>query len=172
MKRSHIIILVVVTVLAIVGMIALTLVLTPEKTSPAFDVAVRFTNAAGLGDDAIARALLTPEMQAYVDENCPDGSVSECILAYTPPEWGTLVRDGSAVYRRSIQDGTNAWDVLLVATYQEGQGFAGVCIYNRVEKIAEGDWRVAGWSGFIACEESDAGLQSLRRVDAPNAVRP
>ncbi|MEQ8675658.1 MAG: hypothetical protein RLP44_18620 [Aggregatilineales bacterium] len=171
MKRSHIIILVVVTVLAIVGIIALTLVLTPEKTSPAFDAAVRFTNAAGVGDDDIARALLTPDMQTYVDENCPDGSVSACILAYTPPEWGTLIRDGSAVYRRSIQDG-DAWDVLLVATYQEEEGFAGVCIYNRVEKIAEGDWRVAGWSGFVSCDESNAGLQSLRRADAPNAIRP
>ena len=171
MKRSHIIILTIVTLVAIVGIIGLTLVLTPENTNPAYDVAVRFMNAAGLGDDETAFPLLSPEMQTYVVENCPDASVSGCVLAYTPDEWGTLIRDGSAVYRRSIQDG-DAWDVLLVATYQEGDGFAGVCIYHRMEDISDGDWRVAGWAGFVSCDESNAGLQSLRRDDAPNSVRP
>jgi len=171
MTRTQMIVLLTVTVTVIVGIIGLTVVLTPENTNPAYDVATQFMNAAGLGDDETAFPLLSPEMQTYVTANCPENSVSTCISDYTPDEWGTLIRDGAAVYRRSIADGL-AWDVLLVAVYEEGQGFAGVCIYHRMEEIAEDDWRVAGWSGFVSCDESNAGLQSLRRENAPNYIVP
>ena len=167
MKQSYVVILVAVTVAAAVGLIGLTLVLVPENTNPAFDVAERFINAAGLNDDDTAFPLLSDEMQAYVTENCPDGSVSACVLGYTPDDWGTLIGDGAAVFRRSIPDG-DAWDVLLVATYQEGQGFAGVCIYHRMERNADDEWQVAGWSGFISCDAPNSGIQGLRRDDAPN----
>lgn len=167
-KNRSLVIVGVVTVVAVIGLILLTLVLVPGDTQP-YEVAVEFVNAAGLGNDAAAYPLLSAELQAYVDENCPDGSVSACILAYTPSDWGTLVKDGSAVYRRSVRDG-EAWDVQIVATYQEDEGFSGVCIYNRVEEVADGDWRVTAWSGFVSCDESDSGLQGLRRADAPNRV--
>lgn len=152
----------------IAGIVILSLALTPEKLDPAFDVAVRFMNAAGRGDDAAAYPLLSAEMQAWVDDNCPDGSVSACILAYTPLEWGTLLHDRAAVYRRSIPDGPSAWDVQLIATYEEDEGFAGVCIYHRMEEVAPDDWRVVAWAGFISCDEANAGLSGLRQPDAPN----
>ncbi|MFW5772078.1 MAG: hypothetical protein ACOCZH_02055 [Phototrophicaceae bacterium] len=159
------------TVVAIIGLIALTLVLTPERAKPAYAAAVDFMNAAGTGNDATAYALLTPTMQDYVDANCPEGSVSACIAAYTPDEWGALIRDGAAVFRRARRDG-DAFDVQLVATYEEGQGFAGVCIYHRMEEMEPGAWRVAGWSGFVSCDEPGSGLDGLSAPDAPNRVYP
>lgn len=158
------------TVVVVGGMIALTLVLTPENTNPAYSAAVDFINAAGTYNEETAFALLSPAMQDYVRENCPEGRVSACINDYTPEEWGELVRDGAAVYRRSIRDG-DAVDVQIIATYEEGEGFAGVCIYHRMEEIAPDDWRVTAWSGFISCDDARAGLRELRQPDAPNYVR-
>ncbi len=158
------------TVLIIMGIVALTLVFTPE-TAAQYRIAVDFMTAAGSGDDDTAFPLLTDEMQAYVRENCPDGSVSACVMAYTPPEWDGLNDSADpVVFRRSIPDGEDAWDVQLVATYAEGQGFAGVCIYHRMEEVAPDDWRVAAWSGFISCDAPNSGIQGLRQPDAPNRV--
>lgn len=153
------------TVAAVVGIILLTVLLVPENTHPAYAAATRFMNAAGEGDEAAAFPLLSDAMQTYVRENCPEGRVSACVQGYIPPEWGGLIR---AVYRRSIPEGNQAWDVQLVATYEEGQGFAGVCIYHRMEEVAPDDWRVAAWSGFISCDDPDSGLNALRRPDATN----
>lgn len=159
------------TLISLVIVLLFVLVITPENQNPAFDTAVRFINAAGTGDDDTAYPLLSEAMQAYVDENCPDGSVSACVLAYTPEEWGALLHERAAVFRRSIPDG-DAWDVQIVATYEEEQGFAGVCIYHRMEQNAEGDWRVAGWAGFVSCDDPDSGIQGLRQPDAPNRLVP
>lgn len=169
MSNRTLILIVAGAVVAIVGMIGLTLVFTPENSKPAYDAAVRFINAAGTYDDDTAYALLSPAMQAYVDAECPDGSVSACIAAYIPDEWGDLVKDGAAVFRRAKRDG-DAWDVQIVATYEEGQGFAGVCILHRMEEISPDDWRVTAWSGFVSCDEPDSGIDGLRRDDAPNRV--
>jgi hypothetical protein len=137
-----------------------------ENLHPAYETAVEFTNAAGKGDDTTAFALLSSAMQNYVTEHCPDGSVSACVAGYTPEDWGDLT---TAVYRRSISDGS-AWDILLLAGYEEGEGFAGVCIYNRVEEVLPDVWRVAAWSGFVSCDDTNAGLSGLRRADAPNRI--
>lgn len=164
MQSKPVLLIGLVTALALLVLVVLTAVLVPEKTHPAYAAATQFMNAAGTGDEDTAFALLDEPLQAYVRAHCPDGRVSACIDAYTPPEWGRLLK---AVYRRSIPDGA-AWDVLLVATYAEDKGFAGVCIYHRLEEIAPGGWRVTAWSGFVPCDDSDAGLQSLRRADAPH----
>ena len=156
------------SIVIITALIVVSLALTPEKLKPAFNVAVQFMNAAGLGDDATAYQLLSTEMQAYVDANCPDGSVSACIQSYTPPEWGHLLHDEAAVYRRSVPAGDNAWHVQLLASYEEGEGFAGVCIYLRMEESAPDDWRVSGWAGFISCDAPNSGINGLRQPDAPN----
>lgn len=148
--------------------IVLTLIFTPDA-NPAYDTAVDFMNAAGQGDDGTALILLSEQMRNYALENCPNGLPSGCIDDYTPPEWGGLI---AAVFRRAIPDGSDAWDVQLVATYEEGQGFAGVCIYHRVERNPNGDWRITAWSGYVSCDEPNSGLQSLRRTDAPNYVPP
>lgn len=153
-----------VTIITVGIIILATALLSPENTHPAYDVAVRFVNAAATGDDQTAVPLLSDAMQDYVAENCPEGRVSACLQAYTPPEWGALL---TAEFRRSRPD-ANAWDILLVALYEEGEGFSGVCIYNRVEEALPGRWRVSAWSGFISCAESNAGLSGLRREDAPN----
>ncbi|MDX2077909.1 MAG: hypothetical protein SFZ02_15885 [bacterium] len=168
MTRKTIFIIGIITVIIAGGIIALTAALPPQN-QPAFDVAVRFMNLAGTGQDEGAMALLSDELQAYVTQNCPDSSVSACIDAYTPSEWGNLLRDGAAVYRRSIRDG-DAWDIQLIATYEKDKGFAGVCIYHRVEEIAPDDWRVTAWSGFIACDDPNSGLPNLRASDAVNRV--
>lgn len=157
-------IIVAVTAVIIIGLLALTAVLTPES-NPAYDAAVDFMNAAGSGDDGTALVLLSDGMREYVLENCPEGLASRCIDEYTPLAWGNLI---SAVFRRAIPDGPRAFDVQLVATYEEGQGFAGVCIYHRVEQTSGGQWRVTAWSGFISCDEPNAGLSDLRQPDAPN----
>jgi hypothetical protein len=163
MKLTPLTWVVLVTVLVIVVIIIISLVIT-EDLHPAYTTAVDFVTAAGKGDDATAFALLSSAMQNYVAEHCPDGSVSACVARYTPEDWGDFT---TAVYRRSITDGP-AWDVLLLASYEEGEGFAGVCIYNRVEEVLPEVWRVTAWSGFVSCDDSNAGLSGLRRDDAPN----
>ena len=126
------------------GLIALTVVLTPEAT-PAFDSAVEFANAAGSGDDITASSKLSPELLDYVRENCPEGSVSACVDGYTPAEWGSLIK---AVFRRSIPDGENAWDVMVVSTYEQQQGFSGVCSYYHVASTGDNtEWKIDRWSG-------------------------
>jgi hypothetical protein len=148
-------------------LIALTTVLVPGNLSPAYAAAVDFTDAAlERRDDAAATALLSPELAAWVGENCPDG-VSECIHAYIPDEWGDFV---DAVYRRSIPDGANAWDVQVIATFDERltEGFSGVCIYLRAERAEAERWHITRWSGWVSCAEED-GLENLRsNPDAPN----
>lgn len=152
--------------LALAGVIAvvlITLALTPAQTHPAFAAAAQFANAAGKGDDATAFALLNDQMQAYVQANCPDGSVSACVESFTPPEWGELV---SAVFRRSAPDG-DAWDVDLIATYERDTGASGVCIYHRMEQDAGGNWRVAGWAGYIWCGDARSRMMATN-PDTPN----
>ncbi len=153
-------------VLGVIGSIALVVVitaaLTPGETNPAFAAAVAFVEAAERGDDAAANALMTPELAAYVVLNCPEGSVSACVQSYTPPEWGGLI---SAVFRRAAPDGPN-WDVDLIATYQHGQGFSGVCIYTRM--VPDGEvWKVAEYAGFAACGDP-ATRNMATNPDAPN----
>ena len=165
MNSRPVLVIVIITAISIAALLLLTLVLTPE-INPAFEVAVNFVNAAASGDEATALPLLSQELQTYVAATCPDEKVSTCVQAYTPPEWGNML---SAVFRRAIPDGDQAWDVLLVSTYADGQGFSGVCIYNRVERLTNQDWRVTKWSGFISCDEPNAGLSDLRdQDDAPN----
>lgn len=145
-------------------LVIVSLALTPP-TTPAFDAAVRFANAAGNGDDATAFALLSPQVQEYVSANCPDGSVSACIRGYTPPEWGNLV---SAVFRRAAPDGQN-WDVQVIATYQYEEGFSGVCIYLRMETNTEGQWQVTEWAGYISCGDA-ASRDMATNPQTPNRV--
>jgi hypothetical protein len=150
-------------VVALLVVVVVTLVLVPSETNPAFAAAEAFARAAGQGDDAAALALLSDEMQAYVAANCPDGSVSACVDAYTPPEWGAMK---SAVYRRGAPDGA-AWNVDIISYYEAGVGASGVCIYHRMEQNAAGEWRVAGWAGFVHCGDPNSrGMAS--NPDAPN----
>lgn len=154
-------------VVTLVALIALTAVLVPDM-HPAYDAAMRFTDAVlDTRDDAVATTLLTPKLAAWVAESCPDG-VSACVNAYIPAEWGNFV---DAVYRRSIPDGPAAWDILAIATYDERltAGFSGVCIYLRAENLGGDDWRVARWSGWVSCGNDVAALEQLRTsADAPN----
>lgn len=149
---------------AVALLIALTLALTPQATSPAFDAAITFWNAAGAGDDATARALLDAAMQTWAATNCPDGSVSACVRAYTPPEWGRLLK---AVFRRAAPDGPRAWNVDLIATYEFERGFSGVCAYFRVEQGADAQWRIAGWAGYLWCGDP-ASRSMATNPDTPN----
>ncbi len=153
-------------VIAIVALLALTLLVQPEST-PAFETAVDFMNAAGDGNDALASSKLSSDMQDFVSANCPDGSVSACVDAYTPPEWGGLIQ---AVFRRSLPTDDGGWDVLVISTYEEAQGFSGVCSYFRVEQADTVDqWEITRWAGFMSCDEPNASLTSLRDLpDAPN----
>ena len=157
------------TIMALVVVVVTTALLVPQQTNLAFATAIDFVNTAGRGEDAAALSHLSTELQEYVAQNCPDGSVAACIDAYTPAEWGGFL---NAVFRRAQPDGQNAWDVQLVATYAEGQGFSGVCIYNRVERDdPEASWQVVRWAGWVSCDLPNSGLSSLAGdADAPNAV--
>ena len=149
-KRFLWIVLAVVLVLAVI--VVVTAALTPEELNPAFDVAVAFSKAAASGDDAAAFALLSDEFQAAVTEGCPFGRVSGCMNTYIPPEWGSFL---NVVYRRAAPDGA-AWNVDLIATYEQGEGGSGVCIHNRLEQVAPDDWRVTAWAGFIPCGHAES----------------
>jgi hypothetical protein len=148
----------------LVGVIVAATLLQPQTTNPAYEVAIAFTNAASKGADESALPLLSADLQTYVTQNCRAGLVSECVQSYTPPEWGGMLQ---AVFRRGQPDGATAWDVQLVATYAEGVGFSGVCIYNRVEKIGE-QWLVTRWSGWVHCGDPNSGLTQLKSADAAN----
>lgn len=153
---------------AILLILVLTSVLVPEELSPAYNVALAFTDALlEARDDAAASALIGPELAAWADAHCPDG-ISACVFGYFPDSWGRPV---DTVYRRSIPDGPDAWDILLITTFDAtlSQGFSGVCIYQRAERAADETWRITRWSGWISCDEPNAGLEQLRSApDAPN----
>lgn len=166
MQQRRLIIATLILILAVIILIGATLIFVPQDTNPAFGAAIAFVNSAAKGDSATAETYMSDSLKATVADVCPDGDVSACIQSYGEPEWGAF---GSAVYRRSIPDGRDAWDVQLIATYADGQGFSGVCIYTRVEKIDE-TWQVVGWAGFISCDLPDAGLSDLASDSAPNRV--
>lgn len=151
---------------AVVILIIATAFLTPEGTHPAYASAINFVNAAATGNDEIALTYMSDSLTTYVNDNCPDGIPSTCIINYADESWGDFM---SAVYRRAIPDGNDAWNIQLIATYEDGQGFSGICIYNRVEKVGD-EWQVVAWSGFVSCDLPTAGLQQLADKDAPNRV--
>ena len=153
-------------IVLVIVLIVATLFLVPEETHPAYAAAVGFVNAAATGNDDIAHLYMSDDLQAFVSENCSNGVPSTCIEGYADDSWGAF---SSAVFRRAIPDGSDAWDVQLIATYADGQGFSGVCIYNRVEQI-DNQWQVVRWSGFVSCDLPSSGLQELARDDAPNRV--
>jgi hypothetical protein len=163
MRSRRLIIIGAVLLVIIVVILIATLAFIPQNANPAFATAVKFTQAAGEGDDATAMALLDTPLQEYVQANCPDGSVSACVHSYTPLEWG-LFR--SAVFRRAIPDDL-AWDVDLIATYEAGKGASGVCIYNRIEQDEDGAWQVTAWADFVHCAEADS-RNMATNPDTPN----
>ncbi|MFN8378331.1 MAG: hypothetical protein U0452_06620 [Anaerolineae bacterium] len=163
MSRPVLITLIVLAVLGGVALVVLvTAALTPSQLNPAFAAAVEFVEAAERGDDESATALLSPELATWVTAQCPDGSISACVQAYTPEAWGDLI---SAVFRRAAPDG-DAWDVDLIATYQHEQGFSGVCIYARMEPNGD-SWQVAEYAGFAWCGDP-ATRNMATNPDAPN----
>ncbi len=165
MKRKPVIILAVgVIAIVIVAILLLTLIFLPENINPAFATAVRFVQTATAGDDAVAMNWLSPDLQTYATENCPDASISACIQSYTPSEWGELVNVG---FRRATPDGPTAWEVDLIATYAAGTGASGVCIYNRVEQTTAGDWQIVEWAGWLHCGDS-ASRDMESNPDTPN----
>ncbi len=150
-------------IVAVVILIVATMFL---GTDPAHAAAVNFVNAAATGDDDTAIPYMSATLREAVAETCPDGIPSTCIESYADDSWGGFM---SAVFRRAIPDGNDAWDVQLIATYEDGQGFSGICIYNRVEQI-DGTWQVMRWSGFVSCDLATAGLQELADESAPNRL--
>lgn len=169
MKRTIWIILGIIGAIVIIGFA--TLALTPGETNPAFAVAEEFVRAAGRGDDDTALNLLTDELRAAVAERCPDGSVSACVDAYTPPEWGGL---HSISVRRTAVRPDGAWDIELFGIYERDRGNTGVCVYTRlVPTGADPDtsdgWRVSEWAGFAWC--GDAATRDMaNNPDAPNRM--
>lgn len=150
-------------VVIVAGIVFVTATLIPQQNPP-YDIGIQFVNAASKGDDATALLALSPELQAYVATNCSDGSVSACIRAYTPPEWGDFF---SAVFRRAQPEGTDILHVQYVSTYEKDKGASGVCIYTRMERIGE-TWHVTRWSGWVWCGDAQGGLTTLMQPDAAN----
>ena len=153
-------------IIVVIVLILATVLFVPEDSHPAFATAIAFVNSAATGDDETALSYMSEGLQDYVAENCPNGVPSTCMKSYADASWGDFT---SAVYRRSIPDGSTAWDIQLIATYEDGQGFSGICIYNRVEQF-DNVWKVVRWSGFVSCDLSNSGLQELASDSAPNRV--
>ncbi len=172
MKSRAVIAIVVAIALLVAGLLLISLALTPSQSNPAYAVAEDFTNLAAKGQNDAALALVSESLRAYAQDHCPEGRIVACVQGYVPPEWGGII---SAVYRRSVPEG-NVQHVQLIATYQEGKGFSGVCIYNRVERVADAandpydGWRVTAYAGFVPCDAPDSDLDALRRPGAPNAA--
>jgi hypothetical protein len=162
---SKIIIIAVVILLLIVGILLATLALTPSETNPAYAAAQAFVDAAARGDDSAANGYLSDDLQAYVAANCPDGSVSACVAAYIPPEWGAYQ---SIVFRRATPDGAG-WHVDLIGTWAEERGFSGVCVYANMQQDGDGAWKVQRWAGFAWCGDP-ATRNMATNTDAPNRV--
>jgi len=150
-------------VVIVAGIVIVTATLIPQKNPP-YEIGGQFVNAASKGDDATALKALSPELQAYVGTNCPDGRVSACIRAYAPPEWGEFM---SAVFRRAQPEGTDILHVQYVSTYEKDKGASGVCIYTRMEREGE-TWQVTRWSGWVWCGDAPGGLTTLMQADATN----
>ena len=157
----------IIIVVAIV--VVVTALLVPQELNPAYAAAVEFVNAAGKGDDDLAMQHLSADLQTHVQENCADGSVSACIASYTPPEWGEFL---NGVFRRAQPDGADAWDIVLLATYAEDEGFSGVCIYNRAERVEGDNWEITRWAGWISCDDERSGLSEFAEdaAAAPNSA--
>lgn len=170
MNRRTLLIGALITAAALITIILLTAALTPQQTNPAYAAAVAFAEAVGENDDEVAHRLLGDALRAYVEANCPQASVSECVEAYIPDEWGEFL---SVVFRRAAPDASRivngtptAYDVDLIATYAEDKGFSGVCIYVRMEETDAG-WRVARYAGFVSCGDADS-RNMATNPDAPN----
>jgi hypothetical protein len=161
MQRRTILIITAVVVVVAAIIIAAASQLTPN--SPAFTTAVDFVNAAASGDDAAAQSLLDDTMRAYVADHCPQGSAAACVQSFTPPDWGAIV---SAVFRRAAPAGA-AWDVEVIAHYQQDKGASGVCSLIHVAQDAAGAWKVAGWAGFVHCGEPQS-RDMATNPDTPN----
>jgi len=72
----------------------------------------------------------------------------------------------SAIFRRAAPVGS-AWDVEVIANYQQGAGASGVCSLIHVAPDAAGSWQVAGWAGFVHC--GDPGSRNMAtNPDTPN----
>src|SRR5690606_27860131 len=122
------------------------------------------------GDDATAHQAMGDDLRAYVEATCPEGSVSACVEAIIPDEWGGFQ---SVVFRRAAPDASRiqngiptAYDVDLIATYAEDKGFSGVCIYVRMEQAGE-VWQVVRYAGFVSCGDANS-RNMASNPDAPN----
>ena len=163
MNRRLLLILGAIFILIIAAIIVVTAQFTPDETMPAFAAAVAFVDAAASGDDETAEQYLGPGLRAYVENNCPNGSVSACIDAYIPDEWGAF-RD--MTFRRAAPNG-DRWHVDLIGYWERDQGFSGVCVYADMALETDGQWRVQRWAGFAWC--GDPNTRSMAtNVDAPN----
>lgn len=166
MSRKTLFIFVGIAILAVI-VIAMTALLTPTQTSPAAESALTFVQAVSGGDDATAMPLLSDNATAYVAENCPGGSVSACVNAIIPEEWGNYI---STVFRRAAPDGDH-WNIDLISTYEHDLGGSGVCIYVRAEQDESGNFKVAQYAGFVNCGDPST-RNMATNADAPNRVPP
>jgi hypothetical protein len=155
-----------VVILLTVGLVVIvTAALIPQEMHPAYAAAVTFAEAVGAGNDETAFNLLSPAMRQYVTANCPGAAVSGCMAQYTPSEWGSFK---GVVFRRGAASG-ETMNVELIATYENGKGGSGVCIYQRMAADESGQWRVFGWAGYVPCSDPNS-RNMATNPDAPNRV--
>ena len=153
-------------VIAVVAVLVLVVVAsTSPLTNPVFGVASAFANAAGHGDDTAAIPLLDADLAQAVVTRCTGGKPSGCVQGYAPPEWGALE---NAVFRRAVPDGT-AWDIEVISTYEKDKGASGVCSYFHVKPVADGQWKIDRWAGFIWCGDPRS-RNMATNPDTPNRM--
>jgi hypothetical protein len=135
-------------IVVILAIIAATAFLTPDSYPPNA-AAINFARAAASGDEPAAVAYLSPDLQAYVAANCPDGTVSGCVADYIPDEWGGY---RGLEFRRAMPDG-NGYHIDLIGFWEQDRGFSGVCVYLNVQPDGAGGWQVTRWAGWAWCGE-------------------
>ncbi len=163
MNRRLLLILGAIFIVTVLALVLVTSQLTPDVSMPPFAAAVAFVDAAARGDDAAAEAYLSADLRRFVAENCPSGSVSACVDAYIPDEWGAF---RGITFRRAAPNG-DRWHVDLIGYWERDQGFSGVCVYADMAPESDGQWRVQRWAGFAWC--GDPNTRSMAtNPDAPN----
>jgi hypothetical protein len=124
--------------------------------------AVDFVEAVGAQNNLDAQRLIHPEFRVWVAENCPTGAIATCLNFLLPDEWGALV---SAVFQRATLI-DEQWYVELITQFEAGINIGGICMFVRMRN-ADGRWLVAGWGGWLRCN-NPAAENMITNPDVPN----
>ncbi len=134
----------------------------PTLNAASIESAVDFIEAVGAQDNLGAQRLMDPYFRIWIADNCTQGAIATCLNFLLPDEWGALV---SAVFQRAtlIND---EWFIEMITQFEQGINVGGICMYVRMTNF-EGTWLVAGWGGWLRCNDPLA-QNMTTNPDVPN----